>query len=306
LTRPFLFRTTPSKYETISSYIQKVAESNFIMPSDIWRVFSKKVYRYQQNCISVKLDVNPSEVFDVQKFEQALFLDNGAIESMSLLSKINDKLPLSQRNRLNCTTLLNKFFITSRRYCPICLRGKDEYKLIWQIQGVNYCSIHQTRLEDTCYICSKRIFFMGRYSRVGFCPSCETKLNSKSSYSYFPDKKEMLLHEIWNYILDNDSSGLKVIDDLSNSETIAIKLLYLLKRSNYRSDKTRLINLIRKKSYTSELEFQYILNLLLKTNTNFTELIALDVPSAFINNIDNRDIHPVSERDIMTFLALWP
>lgn len=304
MTKPFLFRTTPSKYETISSYIQKVAENNFIMPSDIWRVFSKKPYSYQQTCISVKLDVNPSEVFDVQKFEQSLFLNNGTIESMSLLSKINDKIPLSQQNRSNCTTLLNKFFITSRRYCPICLREKDEYKLMWQIKGVNYCSIHHTKLENLCYKCNKKIFFMGRYSRIGFCPSCEMELNTKYSDSYFPDKKEMLLHEIWNYILDKDSPRLKVIDGLSNSETIAIKLLYLLKNLNYNSDKTQLINLVRKKSYTSELEFHYILNLLLKTNTNFTDFIALDIPSAFINNIYNRNIQPVSESDIMAFLAL--
>ena len=302
--KPFLFRTTPSKYESISSYIQKVAENNFITPIDIWRVFSKKTNSYQQTCISVKLDVNPSEVFDVQKFEQSLFLNNGTIESMSLLSKINDKIPLSQQNRSNCTTLLNNFFITSRRYCPICLREKDEYKLMWQIKGVNYCSIHHTKLENLCRKCNKKIIFMGRYSRNGFCPSCKMELTTKYSDSYSPDKKEMLLHEIWNYILDENSHGLKVIDSFSNSESIAIKILYLLKNSNYNSDKTRLINLVLKKSYTYELEFKYILNLLLKTNTNFTKLNALDIPSAFINNIYNRNIQPISESDKIAFLAL--
>lgn len=264
----------------------------------------KKTNSYQQTCISVKLDVNPSEVFDVQKFEQSLFLNNGTIESMSLLSKINDKIPLSQQNRSNCTTLLNNFFITSRRYCPICLREKDEYKLMWQIKGVNYCSIHHTKLENLCRKCNKKIIFMGRYSRNGFCPSCKMELTTKYSDSYSPDKKEMLLHEIWNYILDENSHGLKVIDSFSNSESIAIKILYLLKNSNYNSDKTRLINLVLKKSYTYELEFKYILNLLLKTNTNFTKLNALDIPSAFINNIYNRNIQPISESDKIAFLAL--
>lgn len=303
--KPFLFRPTPSKYETISSYIQRVAENNFIMPSDIWKVFCKRTYRYHQIYISIRLDVNPSDVFDTEKFESALFLEKGTIENMSLFSKTNSKFALSQQNMLNCTQSLNKFFITSRKYCPICLIEKAEYKLLWQINGINYCKVHNTLLKNTCYKCNKNIFLMGKSSKVGFCPSCKSALNSKDCISYAPSEKEILLHDIWNYILDENSFELKLIDGLSRDETICVKLIYLLQNSNYNNDKTRLINLFRKKDFTLELDFQYLIKMLLKLNTNLIDFINLDIPYTFIQSILNRESSLTFDPCVMAFLGPW-
>jgi hypothetical protein len=67
---------------------------------------------------------------------------------------------------------------TNQRWCPQCLNEWKRcgatvyYPLLWQLQVVQSCPVHQTLLESHCPGCGTRHRPLGKHLIPGHCPSC--------------------------------------------------------------------------------------------------------------------------------------
>lgn len=192
---------------------------------------------------------------------------------------------LPQDYRINSSRILRKFYVTTRRYCPLCLGENKMYKLIWQIKGINFCSLHKTALVSICPKCNTKIHLLARNGDIGFCPSCEAELSSAIPTEYSHNETEDLLINIWESFFDSKTPKFQAIKNLTYNQTLAIKLLFFLRNYRYNVIKNQLITFARENSYNSTLHVDYIINLLLKIHTSFSSFLTTDIPHDFINNI---------------------
>lgn len=64
------------------------------------------------------------------------------------------------------------------RFCPACLSGfAVPYEpLLWQLQSVEVCAIHRSRLLHACPHCGTSRGILGSWARPGWCASCHRSL----------------------------------------------------------------------------------------------------------------------------------
>ncbi len=288
--RYFLFRPKPFDCETLSSYIQRVSIRNLISPDDIWRTFTKKKYTNNQNCISIKLDVNPNSVFDLSSFENSLMLENGTLKKMSLFSLIDAKINFNLESTSNTYSFVRNFFVTHRRYCPMCLNERQAYKLIWQIKGIDFCMIHKVPLVSSCPKCNKKILLLAKNGQVGVCSFCDHKLQTIEDYNYVINKQENILYETWDYLMTENTPKLKKISGLSYKETLCIKIIYFMRKLSYNSIENHFGYIIEGNDNEYIIPFELVIDLLMKTQHTISEFINEDIPIKFIKYISSKDI----------------
>jgi transcriptional regulator with XRE-family HTH domain len=100
-------------------------------------------------------------------------------QNLSLLTLLNWSDVLTSRN------LLRKY----RSWCPSCFddwrsRKQVTYEpLMWSIDEVKICSIHQRYLISTCSLCDNQALVFQPKFRAGYCPVCEEWLGINNRFN---------------------------------------------------------------------------------------------------------------------------
>jgi len=96
------------------------------------------------------------------------------LESLTLRRPLRDLTLRFTTGWLSDRTLVS----ANQRWCPQCLnewkrrRATVYYPLLWQLQVVQSCPIHQTLLESDCPGCGARHRPLGKHLILGCCPAC--------------------------------------------------------------------------------------------------------------------------------------
>lgn len=81
----FLIRPTIEQGECLSSYLQRVTNSNYISSHYLWRHVLKSNTHYPQSSISRLVDVTPSSTIDLNLLCPLLLTSRGTLEILTFI-----------------------------------------------------------------------------------------------------------------------------------------------------------------------------------------------------------------------------
>ncbi len=161
--------------ESLTSYIYRLSREHCVSAgdilSDVITPVTGKAYLtngFQRSCDPVyknsyKINGMDQEARDFVSALQELTHVN-SLEFLTLL-------PL---NWLPAKGMIKPF----QSWCPLCYEEWSSTKqplytpLIWSIIPVTFCNRHQVPLVNSCHKCNKKILYLSRNGRIGYCPNC--------------------------------------------------------------------------------------------------------------------------------------
>ena len=162
--------------EGLVSYVLRLAENHNVTPVTL---IGDEILPIIRRNYGLKLEKNK-----LQKVGHITGVGENASKWVEALNE------LTGRNDLSCLTLLPWkkiiYYPHSIRHdlhwCPICLQkqGKHQYNpLIWYLNYIEYCPIHQTPLMSVCGNpdCRKPVPVYSSQLQIGRCPNCNFQLS---------------------------------------------------------------------------------------------------------------------------------
>lgn len=279
----FLKRPKPIDGECLTSYIQRVAFANFLKPNDIWRLFKVGDAKYPQVPVSYLLDISPELIFDIRRFEKMLLIDKHGLDKLTFNNIIKK---FSEINVFDSKmNSLNKFYNKYRKFCPLCLNEELYYKLIWQVQEVVKCPIHNIKLSYKCANCGHIIPSMPANGMLGICPYCQ---HSMVENTIDCDQKTVddRIYSDWIYLIDNGNNNVNIQNELTFQQLIALKVLFITRYSKNMSQRKAYTNLAKGKSNITIYRcINMTLNTLRNTNISIESFISCYPTADFMNSI---------------------
>ncbi|MFY3790352.1 TniQ family protein [Ureibacillus sp. MALMAid1270] len=295
-------RVRPYEDELFSSFIIRLATANGIDILKFCSSFDNNISHYVQRSDMDLMDFSPLSILDIDKLARMVNVDRTLLLNGTFLKMIT-KFSDSNYSRVrNITDLVKKKLC----YCSDCLYEGNYYRTIWKLEGVNGCLKHNKILFDKCMSCNEVILYK-EINSIGECPHCGFLL--KRSIDKNPKDEEIDKNTIssWNFLLNNSLSFIE------NNE-MALKLLFLLNEFNDVLDRdlisknlnthTSLPTLLQHARGTitknKNLHLKIVLNILGERNTNLKQLLYLEVPQTFRNELKIR-----KKIDTISCIAPW-
>lgn len=287
-----LIRLAIEQGECLSSYLQRVSNSNFISSHYLWRHVLKSNTHYPQSSISRLVDVTPSSTIDLNLLSSLLLNSREVLEDLSFMHvfsmfgvNIND---------INHSRILSKLIDTSRKYCPECISENPYFKLIWQVTEINYCEKHGLELNTKCSNCNSFIPILPNSADIKKCPTCGFDLCNTTRTQYVSSSKEQRVYDDWHYILNQKTSPLHPNDNISNVQNMALRILFLIEpyKNNLTLDEKTTMSSIMQiaRSTKTSLTFIHlgsILQFLRKCNVPIQDFFSMNLPQEYIESILN-------------------
>lgn len=266
----FTIRPTPKNGEALSSYLFKVAESNFISLRELLYYF-----RYENTRISssylYSIDTNPVKYIDLVALAQHLKLSQCTLKKMTYSSVVS-KFSSSDKFHSSKLSHFSKVVETkSRKFCRSCLKQNGSYKLIWQVKDIKMCNLHHTLLENTCNSCSKELPYINNHLYNFKCVYCNTLLYRQSDERVYLNNEEaqrqMMLYKNWRTLMDENHVLIKEPKLESLEKSLALVFIYII------SKKRESIFLNKENRIDDNLSSSYlrVLKSFLKTKNNKTQ-----------------------------------
>lgn len=166
--------------ESLTSYIQRISEAHTISVSSFVKylivptIYADGTQEYTDN----KLYKLYYKSYAINGFnQQASFI-------LHALRKLTERKDLESLTWLKIAPLLSQGDVkVSRHWCPACIyEHKNDNiayeKLIWSLNSVTICLIHNCYLESICPFCKKENTQLNLYSVIGYCSKCKNWLGS--------------------------------------------------------------------------------------------------------------------------------
>lgn len=202
------------------------------------------------------------------------------------------------------------------RFCPLCLKERGIFNLLWRVKDITICDIHYVNLVAICGKCQQKQQVAVSELDYVRCQKCGEKLHqqltSPCCSGVIPLQKK--IYDNWRYFLNSNNPAPNQISGVSKEQTLAILMLYLSQKKPNVFNKydpihvlTRdhmkfLLSIVRGKSQNRHLTMQRFMNLLKKGDFLISDFVHTHVPESFINSIFS------AERNIPEFgvcLAPW-
>jgi hypothetical protein len=180
--------------QRLSSYIQELAVTSFLLPSKVRGRFGAAPY-------------TPAQHGNYIRFNRV----NGASEVAR--NWVANFEPLVGRRDLSDLTLLpfarflrsgSSFIYPRRRWCPRCLQddaaaGRMPYeRLLWVLEPVLVCPLHEVYLEDVCPHCQgTQVTEISRNCLPGHCGHCGHWLGKPAKSQFVPTDTQHFLYHVW-------------------------------------------------------------------------------------------------------------
>lgn len=282
----FLFRPKPFEKESLSSYLQRIADANYIYVNEIWKLLLQSNTHYPQSSRSHLLDICPNSTINLLKLAEALNFDKNIIEQLSFVPVYKNF--YIHENKISHSRLLSGLIEKHRKYCPECMREKRFYKLIWQVKEINCCKIHRIKLKHYCWQCNRKIPLVPSEGKIGYCPYCLADL----SLSIVTEEKINLddrIYEDWEYLLELHSHNFYITShNLKITQLLSLKLLYISEYFSNRKISGRLLQKARNNKLSKTIiHLDNILKIIRIANITIEDFFNLQIPSEFIDKILN-------------------
>lgn len=176
---PFIYRPAITIGESLSSYIHRTSKENYVSVHELWRLIAREGAHYPQASISSNIDIYPYNLIDINQLADLLNTNSAGLDALTFIP-VYENLGIA-KDYIPNSRALSGSISTYRRYCPECLRYNKFYKLIWQVNELQYCSEHNTVLLNKCYNCNKSIPILPNVNELGICPYCNFNLTCSAN-----------------------------------------------------------------------------------------------------------------------------
>ncbi|UUV23640.1 MULTISPECIES: TniQ family protein [Lysinibacillus] len=142
------------------------------------------------------------------------FINENSIVTQDIINALE---LLTCREDLSYLTMLNwqgvfprNIRSSSRKWCPLCLYDMKEQSkqvfepLLWSLDDIKKCDIHETLLQDECSKCNRKLSFFHSHYLVGYCQYCGTWLGSKEvTHREKLNEKELFINLNYKQLIEN-------------------------------------------------------------------------------------------------------
>lgn len=222
----FTIRLKPRKWESLSGYLLRVSEANYVDLSDILQYLRGEAYNMQTR-YTFKLDILPDLYINIRRLLELTGIPLHKLNVMTLFPVYNK---LYSDSNVESLSIITRIITKNKRYiCPTCLKSEGYFKLLWQIEEIEICDIHRTKLQCNCNQCGKELPYLDRsYSEIK-CPNCGSLLQSQKSKAIIEHDylmEQLRKYEEWSYILHTNFPLVPEVSGFSNEKAAIIALLY--------------------------------------------------------------------------------
>ncbi|QGG55064.1 TniQ family protein [Paenibacillus sp. B01] len=290
-------KTRPYEGESVTAFLLRTAVRNYLPYGELLKQVKIKQTRSQH------LDMNPELVTDFKKLLSLLDISDREFNCVSLGPVVEMFLDNQDRISEEYRNFLYEIINTThRRFCPLCLKEKNCYKLLWQINELVVCDHHKVKLTSKCPTCQKEQPYIHPAHVEVRCYSCNSRLDKQiDNYEIIDDDvftQQYDFYGDWYSLLENnkDSYFSKVH---SKSKYIALLAIYfnqnketqfnMLRITRLSNDyRSRLVSYFqREEGYKPTLGL--VLNTIRKNGTSVSEFLETEVPSSYIYEVMNYD-----------------
>ncbi|OAS13752.1 hypothetical protein A8708_25260 [Paenibacillus oryzisoli] len=138
-----------------------------------------------------------------------------------------------------------KLFREFRAWCPLCIHDQlTKYPLpyeplLWTLEGVRVCTIHNVKLEDHCPICKKQTPYFHCKSPYAFCVNCNAFVGDSRNLIAVQNNNDLDLSNCIGRLITYEKKGAQ-----PNSTTFIEKVGRYIKK-NYKSNLSEFSKAIR-------------------------------------------------------------
>lgn len=236
------------------------------------------------------------------------------IESMTLTNvfkKFNENTILD-KTQLSATGVNYIIERNLRRFCPICLKEKGYYKLLWQIKEISICLEHNIPLQTICHKCGNEQLYISESLVDLSCFKCGNTLFNYPDIINDNDllNKNYRYYKEWEFLKD----GSKALSTYQHSKDrdLALKILYLTQPSKeiFNLNSTRIIsvstsskykNFVLKKESSKLVSIQMFFAVIRELKIDIEIFHKIEVPQKFIGLINNER----EQRTVEICLCPW-
>ncbi|MFO1444579.1 TniQ family protein [Bacillus sp. Bva_UNVM-123] len=212
--------------ESLTGYISRLCLYHNIKVSDFFKYALDLTIRAS----GVEFD-NENKVVDPYLINGYGQLNVEIIERIINLTEIQT-LPLLTLQPLSQSLKLKFTLKTTKSWCPVCLEeGKKSglvyEKLIWAFNCINYCPIHDVKLENQCTNCDNYQPVLSPNSIPGYCHHCGMWLGIKDYQIQLLGDRGQITWQSWIYnninelIHMNDQEQRRLLNHEIVSEVVA-------------------------------------------------------------------------------------
>ncbi|MGG0934504.1 TniQ family protein [Brevibacillus centrosporus] len=301
----FTIRPKPLSEESFWSYLHRLADQNGIQLLTVLNYIKTWERKYIQRADFGLLDMSPGSVVDIERLST---LTGYSVQELlrttfhPLLTRFGVSEDV-QRSRFMSGLILDTY-----RFCPLCLKKTQYYRLLWKIGCLISCVEHNVYLVDTCLNCNKQISFRD-VELLSVCPHCGFSL-IKSQARAIDDgerEKQQWINEALCTLLEPD--GLLV-----EPPEVAIRILYLLCRRRPHFERqmaeealpsvlpTLLQHARDSLSKKRTLHLSFLLNILFDNRLSMKEFLQTTVPNTFVDSVRQSMVRRVEQ---LSCLAPW-
>lgn len=229
------------KGESLSGYIMRTATEN---RTDIFGLIRELKTTHWLNEMTKyhQIDSNPYEKMDTNFIMQLTELKPDELSAMTYLPLYEKFIDESEYNINYFKSLLrNCVDLQHRRFCPDCLQQYSKqgkrgvYQLIWQVNDIKRCHIHHRPLTSICPNCGAIQPYITNWLGDYRCLECGGELfdvDNSSKDNVIFTSEDSWLYELWKYLLDSETKGMKKLPGSRFEVQMAITLLYFLNKNN--------------------------------------------------------------------------
>lgn len=312
--KPYPFHPRPFYGETLTSYIQRLAYANNISPYELWSKFNKNILSMKS---SSTLDWAPGKLILVDRIAEVACLSSKDIYNMTFTTVLR-KLGVSSNDTYTVRALTGLLEF-NKKYCPLCIKEKPFYRLIWQVKEISICEKHSIKLLKECPKCKKPLPCLSDIAMIGNCGLCGSSLSEEiitERATEMENTNHLRLYQDWEFLLDpsNELISFSITGEV-NVDLAMLKLFFDLGKPDnvIRKDLKRnseeewlFSQFIDKRAETTSNIFhlQRLLQTVRKADVTMEEFSKTTVPENFVRGLKNL-IPSRMKLGELTCLAPW-
>ncbi|RFU60743.1 TniQ family protein [Peribacillus glennii] len=295
-------RPAPKLGESLSSFVFRLCTLNKINFKELIKFVYKEKYVNKDKFL---IDVFPDEVINLHDLSILCGHDVETLKNHSF-GVIFNKIYNQNDNRKRAFKLdMNGLLIKDkRRFCIKCLAESGNFKLLWQVKGVNCCEIHKLPLVDTCQDCGEIQPYLHEGLMEKHCFYCYSELPHQviSQVTMSKGNDESRIIDNWTFLLNPSLPFTKVSFPFNTEQSIALTLLYaqsviFTKKILGRIKEDRLKSSIKNLNNSRSVLVSDVLYMSKEYKINAQDLLGLQIDDRFAKEfacLKDKQISPIN------------
>ena len=217
--QPLAIRTRPEgvgtlRVESLSGYCQRLAAENCLPVSSLFALLVGCEGVSVRDLQGIRRLTHPDVHCEpLRPLASLVGRPSGMVEALSCLPVFRTLYPgatIREHSMRMC--FLPPYglhtFSTTRRFCPLCLRERPLFPLLWQFSEIRVCLQHDCWLREQCPWCRKPSPLLKGNSMMGRCYYCTRSLSRATSSAITRRDRvhQEVLHQDYAWLLTHQGS----------------------------------------------------------------------------------------------------